>query len=125
MADPILDELWRVREMLLKKHGGFEGFLKYVRKLERAQHRRNVRSHVSKERKRGTPKTPTPNGSAEAAPVMRADPILDRIAAARESLVKEHGGWEGYFKYIQKLDRARQRREKRARASKKRRRTAT
>ena len=54
-----------------------------------------------------------------------ADEILDRIWRAREMLVKEHGGFEGYFKYIQKLDRARRRREQRAQATKRRKPTAS
>jgi len=37
MADPILDELWRVREMLVKKHGGFDGYWNYLQKLDQAR----------------------------------------------------------------------------------------
>lgn len=35
MADPILEEIRRFREKLLDKHGGIEGYLRYVRKLDR------------------------------------------------------------------------------------------
>jgi hypothetical protein len=34
------------------------------------------------------------------------DPILDEIRRVRDELIKEHGGWKGYFRYVQKLDRA-------------------
>jgi hypothetical protein len=37
----------------------------------------------------------------------RPDPILDEIHRVREELIQQHGGWEGYFKYVQKLDRTR------------------
>ena len=40
MADPILDEIWRVREELVKKHGGPEGYFNYILKLDRARRRR-------------------------------------------------------------------------------------
>jgi hypothetical protein len=29
--DPILDEIHRVREELIKKHGGFDGLMKHVK----------------------------------------------------------------------------------------------
>jgi hypothetical protein len=45
-----------------------------------------------------------------------SDPILDEIARVRQELVKKHGGVDGYFRHIQKLDRAR--RKKRAKAGK-------
>ena len=40
MPDPILDEIWRVREELLKKHGGLDGYFRYIQKLDRAHRRR-------------------------------------------------------------------------------------
>ena len=43
-----------------------------------------------------------------------SDPILDEIARVRQELVKKHGGIEGYFQHIQKLDRARRNKRKRA-----------
>jgi len=52
MADPILDEIWRVREMLVKQHGGFDGYWKYLQKLDRAHQRRKQRTRVSKKPKR-------------------------------------------------------------------------
>ena len=48
MSDPILEEIWRVREELLKKHGGIDGYFKYVQKLDRARRR--------KSKKRASPK---------------------------------------------------------------------
>lgn len=50
MADPILDELWRVREELIKKHGGMDGFWKYIQKVDRAHRRRGRRRHGAKPR---------------------------------------------------------------------------
>jgi len=40
MPDPILDEIRRVREELVKKHGGIKGYLAYIEKLDRARRRR-------------------------------------------------------------------------------------
>lgn len=42
MHDPILEEIWRVREELVKKHGGIDGYWDYVQKLD-AAHRRRLR----------------------------------------------------------------------------------
>jgi hypothetical protein len=52
MADPILDEIWRVREELIKKHGGLDGYFAYVQKLDRAGRRRERRTAVKKTRGR-------------------------------------------------------------------------
>jgi hypothetical protein len=40
MQDPILDEISRVREQLIKEHGGLHGLFKYLRKLDRARSKR-------------------------------------------------------------------------------------
>ena len=48
MSDPILEEIWRVRKELIKKHGGIDGYFKYVQKLDRARRR--------KSKKRASPK---------------------------------------------------------------------
>jgi hypothetical protein len=40
MHDPIMEEIWRVREELIKKDGGFENYFKYIQKLDRAHHAR-------------------------------------------------------------------------------------
>jgi hypothetical protein len=40
MADPILDEIWRVRGELHEKHGGIDGYFKYIQKLDRARRNR-------------------------------------------------------------------------------------
>ena len=37
MADPILDEIWRVRQELVKKHGGIDGYFRHIQKLDRAR----------------------------------------------------------------------------------------
>jgi len=46
MADPILEEIWRVRQMLIKRHGGMDGYFQYVQKLDRA--RRRASRHKNK-----------------------------------------------------------------------------
>ena len=51
MADPILDEIWRVREELVKEHGGIHGFLDYIEKLDRARRRRKKAKGRPKPRK--------------------------------------------------------------------------
>ncbi len=33
--NPIIEEVWKSREMLLEEHGGIEGFLKFIKKQER------------------------------------------------------------------------------------------
>ena len=38
-----------------------------------------------------------------------SDPILEEIWRARDKLIQEHGGIDGYFKYAQQLDSARRR----------------
>jgi hypothetical protein len=48
MADPILDEIARVRQELIKKHGGIEGYIEYARKLDRAHRNRKKRKKTSK-----------------------------------------------------------------------------
>jgi hypothetical protein len=40
MADPTLGEIRRVREELIKRHGGLDGYLAYVQKLDRARRQR-------------------------------------------------------------------------------------
>ena len=52
MADPILEEIWRVREELIKRHGGLEGYLAYVQKLDRAHRRRGRGSRSQKSGRR-------------------------------------------------------------------------
>lgn len=53
MSDAMLDEIWRVREELIKKHGGWDGYVKYAQKLERAhaQRRKKNRGRVSRQRR--------------------------------------------------------------------------
>jgi len=48
MSDPILEEIWRVREELIKRHGGLDGYFAYVQKLDRAHRRRGRGSRSQK-----------------------------------------------------------------------------
>jgi hypothetical protein len=56
MSDPILDEIWRVREKLLKEHGGLHGYLTYMERLDLARRRRQ------KQRKAAVAKRKTARG---------------------------------------------------------------
>ena len=57
MPDPILDEIWRVREELLKKHGGLDGYFRYVQKLDRAHRQRGRKRKTTKARRGKTSAT--------------------------------------------------------------------
>ncbi len=48
MADPILEEIWRVRQELIKQHGGIDGLWKYFQKLDRAHRQRRRRRKGAK-----------------------------------------------------------------------------
>jgi hypothetical protein len=52
MPDPILDEIRRVRHELLKKHGGLDGYFRYVKKLEQAHRRRGGKVKTPKASRR-------------------------------------------------------------------------
>jgi hypothetical protein len=43
-ADPMLEEIWRVREQLIKKYGGLDGYYKHLAKVYRA-HEKYARRH--------------------------------------------------------------------------------
>jgi hypothetical protein len=45
---------------------------------------------------------------------MSNDVIMELVNQASEAAIRKHGGIDGYFKYLQKLDRARQKAKKRA-----------
>jgi hypothetical protein len=49
MADPILDEIWRVRDEMVKKHGGLKGYIAYIQKLDR-DHRKSQQKKAKKKR---------------------------------------------------------------------------
>ncbi len=54
MSDPMLEEIWRVREELIRQHGGLDGYIKYVQKLERAHAERRKTTRPSRRRRRRT-----------------------------------------------------------------------
>ena len=37
MSDPLMEEIWRVREQLVVEHGGMDGLLKHVKKIEQVR----------------------------------------------------------------------------------------
>ena len=51
MSDPILERIWRASDALLKKHGGLDGYFKYVQKLHEA-HERKRKKYVNAKKKR-------------------------------------------------------------------------
>jgi hypothetical protein len=53
MNDPILEEIWRVRQELIKQHGGLEGYFQYVQKIDRARRQRGRRPSAKKTRRQG------------------------------------------------------------------------
>jgi len=53
MTDPILEEIWRVRDQLVKEHGGLKGYLDYIQKLDRARLQRE-RKKKARARKSAT-----------------------------------------------------------------------
>jgi len=74
MHDPILEEIWRVRAELIRKHGGFDGLLKEIQKVERAH--RGRRKNQGEKKRSPTADDLKPNGRRQPQPV-RPDPILD------------------------------------------------
>jgi hypothetical protein len=54
MTDPILDEIWRVREELIKEHGGLDGYLTYVQKLDHARRKQGRRATVKRTRQQAS-----------------------------------------------------------------------
>jgi hypothetical protein len=57
MADEILDEIWRVREEIVKRHGGIDGYFRYVQKLDRIrQQQAKRRRGVAKPKRRAAQK---------------------------------------------------------------------
>jgi hypothetical protein len=57
MADEILERIWRVREELLKKHGGWDGYFKYIQKLDRTRLARPPKKRKKSVRKRASAKS--------------------------------------------------------------------
>jgi hypothetical protein len=51
MNDPILDEIARVRQELVKKHGGIDGYFRHVQELDRARRRKQKRKKASRKQK--------------------------------------------------------------------------
>ena len=48
MRDPMLEEIWRVRDELIRRHGGVHGFLKYLQSLDRKRPVKAKRTVVRK-----------------------------------------------------------------------------
>ena len=58
MPDPILDEIWRVREQLVKQHGGIHGYVRYVQELDLSRRRRERLKKAKKGRSQRSKKSP-------------------------------------------------------------------
>ncbi len=48
MTDPIVDEVRRVREDLIERHGGLDGYLRYCEQQDRRLEREKKRSGAAK-----------------------------------------------------------------------------
>ncbi len=48
MSDPILEEIWKIRAELLQKHGGLDGYFKYVERIDRARQAKSKRQRGRK-----------------------------------------------------------------------------
>lgn len=48
---PIVEEVWKSREVLLEQHGGLEGFLRYIRKQEQEHSEKLVDPKQAKDAK--------------------------------------------------------------------------
>jgi hypothetical protein len=40
MRDPIVEEVWRVREELIERYGGIDGYIKHIQAMDRARLRK-------------------------------------------------------------------------------------
>ena len=56
MTDPILEEIWRVREKLIQEHGGVDGYFRYVQQLDAVRRRKDRQTSAVKVTKRRTKK---------------------------------------------------------------------
>ena len=56
MTDPILEEIWRVREKLIQEHGGVDGYFQYIQQLDAARRRKDRQARAVKVTKRRTKK---------------------------------------------------------------------
>ncbi len=65
MADPILDEIWRVREEMVTKHGGLKGYIRYIQELDR-DHWKKQRGKTRKKRGERASATRTSKASSTA-----------------------------------------------------------
>ena len=54
MTDPIVDEVRRVREELIERHGGLEGYLRYCEQQDRRRAREQKRPPATKRKRAPT-----------------------------------------------------------------------
>ena len=59
MHDPILEEIWRVREQLVQDHGGWDGYWRYIKKVEAEQRQRLRRRMLAAKARRAKLQKPT------------------------------------------------------------------
>ena len=58
MSDPIIEEVWRVREELIKRYGGMDGYVKHIQAMDRARLRKAKGAHRRKAPKLSLKKVP-------------------------------------------------------------------
>jgi hypothetical protein len=59
VPDAILDEIWRVRQELVKQHGGLDGYFQYIQKLDRTHRQRGRLPRGKKARRQQAARTST------------------------------------------------------------------
>jgi hypothetical protein len=117
--DENVERVRQVSETLIKKHGGFDGWFRHLQALDR---RRRVGKKTTS---RGSGRVRSRPGDSEAA-VPVVDEIVERVHQARDSLIKKHGGFEGWVKHLIAKSRCRELAPKRrAKPSAKKRRLAS
>jgi hypothetical protein len=114
VEDEILRQINDAREKLLARHGSVKAYIKHLRNLDRVyaleQKAKSDRVLPGRGRKKPDSNHLNLNGAPKRRSQIKAqrrkfDPILDPIRKVREQLLRDYGGFENYFKHLQKLDR--------------------
>ena len=132
MKDVIMDAVWKRREQMLREHGGMEGLLKEVVRIEterlQAEKQRRLKRRKSKASSGAKPSLQSASKrsnkstsrvksrSRNVTKVLPADPLLDRIHRARQNLIAQHGSVEAYLDDVIRRDADRRRKLKERRS---------
>lgn len=99
--DENVERVRQVSESLIKKHGGFDGWFRHLQALDRRRRLGKKQTSGGSRRVRSRP------GDSEAT-VPVVDEIVERVHQARDSLIKKHGGFDGWVKHLIAKSRRRQ-----------------